>query len=114
MLGLTHKPKHAAGPDVRFVVYRSRRRCDGRQLHGFTQPATQVQALDAFRRCLARRDITPANGRRMLITGPDYAVQPEDHGDPELIGAAAVRAVLSDAEFEAFCGQTARYALEAE
>lgn len=114
MLGLTHKPKHEAPKDIRFVVYRSRRRCDNTPLMDFSLPVTRAQATRSFEACLARRDITPDNGRRLLITGPDYAVQPEDHGDPLLIGVAAVKAVLSAQEFEAFAAQTAQYALEAE
>lgn len=111
MLGLKSKPRHAVGPDVHHVVYRSRT-CGGPV--NIVEPATQRQARQVFDICVAKGWFTPTNGRRILVTGPDHLVQPEDHNDPLLIGAAAVRAVLSDAEFEAFAAQTVRYALEAE
>jgi hypothetical protein len=40
-------------------------------------------------------------GRRLIITGPDYCVQPDDVDDPLLIGDAAVRAVLTPGEYSA-------------
>lgn len=112
MLGLKSNPNRTA-LSVHFVVYRSRRCDDGGQM-GFAEPATREQAMRAFDACVAREDITPANGRRLIVAGPDYRVQGEDLNDPLLIGAAAVRAVLSDQEWLAFAAQTARYALEAE
>jgi hypothetical protein len=114
MLGLTtRKPQHKAGPDVHFVVYRSRQCAHGGSM-GFTEPATRSQAMRAFDACVAKGDITPTNGRRLIVAGPDYLVQPDDPNDPLLIGDAAVKAVLSPAEYQAHLGQFARYALEAE
>lgn len=114
MLGLTHKPKRKAPHDIHFVVYRSPRTCDaGPTGHSVTAP-NHRQALEAFGEAVATGVFSPSNGRRILVTGPDYQVQPDSPEDPLLLGAYAVRAVLSDAEFEAFAAQTARYALEAE
>lgn len=81
MLGLARKPQHKAGPAVHFVVYRSPRTCDaGPTGHTVTAPHHK-QALAAFREAVATGVFSPSNGRRILVTGPDYAVQPEDHND---------------------------------
>lgn len=110
MLGLKSNPNRTA-LSVHFVVYRSRRCDDGGQM-GFAEPATREQAMRAFDACVAREDITPANGRRLIVTGPDYVVQPDDLNDPLLIGDTAVKAVLSPVEYEAYLGQFVAAALE--
>lgn len=68
---------------------------------GFEETATREQALEAFRQIVALGHHDPRSRRRLLVTGPDYCVQPEDLNDPLLIGEVAVKAVLTEREYEA-------------
>jgi hypothetical protein len=99
------KSKSAPKEPVYLLCYRAIRQ------EPWEEPAGREAAFAAFAGCVQMRKITPFNGRRLLLAGPDYCVQPDDHDDPLLIGAAAVRAVLTPAEFEAHARQTAEYAL---
>jgi hypothetical protein len=89
------KSKSAPKAETYFFVYRAR------GVEGFQESGTKEQVLEAFAQCLANGYITPTNGRRIVIAGPDYRVQPEDVNDPLLVGDAAVRAVLTEREYEA-------------
>jgi hypothetical protein len=97
------KSKSAPKEEPQFVlVYR------GVGTPGMAETATRAQCLEAFRGCLYTIDpgsgdyaVTPYSGRRVFVTGPDYCIQPEDHSDPLLIGTAALREVLSPAEYAA-------------
>jgi len=87
---------------------------------GMAETATYDQAIEVHRGCVAVKlptgdhAVTPHSGRRVFVTGPDYCVQPEDHSDPLLIGAAALHAVLSPAEYAAIVqAPVAAAALEA-
>jgi hypothetical protein len=39
-------------------------------------------------------------GRRLMVTGPDWCTQPEDHDDPLLVGDAGLKAVLTAREYQ--------------
>jgi hypothetical protein len=110
MLGLKHKASVEKPAGVHFVVYRSRR-CDG-SMSLSADPCTEAQALEAFKQCVAKGYITPTNGRRLIVTGPDYTVLPDNPDDPLLIGDTAVKAVLSEQEYRAYLGQYVAAALE--
>lgn len=114
MLGLKSKTA-AEKVDAWIVAYRGPRQPCGAAPAGHEVIAPgAAEALDAFGEAVASGVFTPTNGRRLFVTGPDYAVRTDDVDDPLLIGVTAVKAVLSDQEFAAFCGPTVRYALEAE
>jgi hypothetical protein len=112
MFGL--KSKNSA-KDTYVLVYR------GQGTPGQAEECTRDQAMAAFTGCLYTIDpnsgdyaVTPHSGRRVFVTGPDYCVQPEDHSDPLLIGTAALREVLSPAEYAAIVqAPVAAAALEA-
>ncbi len=79
--------------------------------HGRATPyqrGTREAALDDFSSYLrsCARDgeaFTPyTRARRLAVTGPAWVIQPDDHADPLLIGADALRAVLSPAEYAAY------------
>lgn len=100
MLGFKHK--NASKEEPRYVVvYR------GVGTPGFEEIATRDQAMAAFTGCLHTVEpggsyaITPHSGRRVYVTGPDYRGQIDDPTDPLLVGEAAVRAVLTPAEYTA-------------
>lgn len=98
MLGLKSKsaPKEEQHPTgVYFVVYRGP--------HGnlTSDPISRELAFDKLDEFVAKKYPTHG-GRRLIITGPDYCVQPDDVDDPLLVGDAALRATLSRAEYEAY------------
>lgn len=68
---------------------------------GFDTPATETQALEAFRMCVALGHITPDNGRHLKVIGPKHCVQAHSVVDPLPDPDAALRAVLTEAEYTA-------------
>lgn len=90
------KHKNASKEDpVYVVVYRNPRG------QGWEIVATHDTAMDAFEAVVSRGYVNPYERRRMFVTGPDYCVQPDDPDDPLLVGDAALRAVLTPAEYAA-------------
>jgi hypothetical protein len=95
-----------------FLIYR-RPRCGTIPPGGFTRQLAANQAKTAFDVTVEFGAINPSNGRRVVLAGPDYTVLPDNPDDPLLIGDVAVKAVLSDQEWQAYLGLTAAAALEA-
>jgi hypothetical protein len=107
VLGLKSKsaPREEAVAPAFFVVYRGP--------HGnlTSDPIGRDLAFEKLDEFVAKRYPTHG-GRRLIITGPDYCVQPDDVDDPLLIGDAALRATLTPAEYEAYVlGPTAEAVL---
>lgn len=69
------------------------------------QRGTREAALDDFGSWVrgaqrAGEGFTPwSRLRRLVVTGPDWVVQPDDPTDPLLIGDAALKAVLDPEEY---------------
>jgi hypothetical protein len=94
-----------------FLIYRSPR-CGDQPPGGFTEQLTKDQARTAFKLAVHRADVSPRNGRRVLIAGPDYCIQPEDFTDPLVTGEEGVKRALSPEEWQAYVGLTVAAVLE--
>lgn len=94
-----------------FLIYR-RPRCGTVPPGGFTRQINGNQADTIFKVTAEFAQPTPRNGRRILITGPDYCIQPEDYSDPLVTGEEGVKRALSEQEYQAYLGLTAAAVLE--
>lgn len=85
--------------DVWFVIERDHRWADEYQRD------SRDAALDTFGRWIAQsayrgEGYSPHDSsRRLVVTGPDWVVQPDDPTDPLLYGDAALKAVLDPEEY---------------
>jgi hypothetical protein len=95
-----------------FLIYRSPR-CGDIPPASIAEQIPAHLADDLFRNCVASGLASPRNGRRVVITGPDYTVQPEDYTDPLVTGEEGVKRALTPEEYEAYLGLTAAALLEA-
>lgn len=80
---------------------------------------TREQAMNDFTAALIYAEhgaegFTPySRERRLVVTGPDWEMQPDDPDDPLLIGNVALAAVLTPAEYSLIVhGTVARALLE--